>query len=89
MIKEIDVMVFDLQDIGTRVYTYVSSWLWLWKVALNWDWILLFWIAPNPIGGEILEGAVLKYPEFSSFVGLYPILIKAWADHWRAGQIIQ
>jgi uncharacterized protein YbbC (DUF1343 family) len=28
---------------------------------------------PNPIGGKVLEGAVLKYPEFSSFVGLYPI----------------
>ena len=73
MIKEIDVLVYDLQDIGTRVYTYVATMALAMEscAELGLDFIVLD--RPNPIGGEILEGAVLKYPEFSSFVGLYPI----------------
>jgi len=76
MIKEIDVMVFDLQDIGTRVYTYVATMALAMEscAELGLDFIVLD--RPNPIGGEILEGAVLKYPEFSSFVGLYPIPLR-------------
>ncbi|MDD8019739.1 MAG: DUF1343 domain-containing protein [Acidobacteriota bacterium] len=73
MIKGIDVLVFDLQDIGTRVYTYLATMALAMEscVELDVDFIVLD--RPNPLGGKILEGAVLKYPEFSSFVGLYPI----------------
>jgi len=73
MIKEIDVLVFDLQDIGTRVYTYVATMALAMEscAELGLDFIVLD--RPNPIGGQIVEGAILKYPEFSSFVGLYPI----------------
>ncbi len=73
MVEGIDVLVFDMQDIGTRVYTYVATMALAMEscAELGLDFIVLD--RPNPIGGEILEGAILKYPEFSSFVGLYPI----------------
>lgn len=76
MIKEIDVMVFDLQDIGTRVYTYVATMALAMESCAEQGLDFIVLDRPNPIGGEILEGAVLKYPEFSSFVGLYPIPLR-------------
>lgn len=76
MIKEIDVLVFDIQDVGTRVYTYVATMAYAMEVCaeLGVDFIVLD--RPNPINGITLEGAVLKYPEYSSFVGLYPIPLR-------------
>lgn len=76
MIKDIDVLVFDIQDVGTRVYTYVATMAYAMEVCagLGIDFIVLD--RPNPINGVSLEGAVLKYPEYSSFVGLYPIPLR-------------
>jgi uncharacterized protein YbbC (DUF1343 family) len=73
MVKGLDVLVFDIQDVGTRVYTYVATMALAMEscAELGIEFIVLD--RPNPIGGKILEGAVLKYPEYSSFVGLYPI----------------
>ncbi len=73
MVEEIEVMIFDLQDVGTRVYTYVATMAYAMEVCaeLGIDFIVLD--RPNPINGVLMEGAILKYPEFSSFVGLYPI----------------
>lgn len=73
MVKGLDVLVFDIQDVGTRVYTYVATMALAMEscAELGVEFIVLD--RPNPIGGKILEGAVLKYPEYSSFVGLYPI----------------
>lgn len=73
MVKEVEVMVFDIQEVGTRVYTYIATMAYAMEVCaeLGIDFIVLD--RPNPISGEIMEGAILKYPEFSSFVGLYPI----------------
>ncbi|MGB9835246.1 MAG: exo-beta-N-acetylmuramidase NamZ family protein [Candidatus Saccharicenans sp.] len=73
MVQEVEVMVFDIQDVGTRVYTYIATMAYAMEVCaeLGIDFIVLD--RPNPISGEIMEGAILKYPEFSSFVGLYPI----------------
>ncbi|HAV42315.1 MAG TPA: DUF1343 domain-containing protein, partial [Acidobacteria bacterium] len=73
MVKGLDVLVFDIQDVGTRVYTYVATMALAMEscAELGIEFIVLD--RPNPVGGKILEGAVLKYPEYSSFVGLYPI----------------
>ena len=72
MLDGIDAMVCDIQDVGTRVYTFV------WTVALCMEACaeagkpLVILDRPNPIGGDAAEGNVLD-PEFHSFVGLHPV----------------
>jgi uncharacterized protein YbbC (DUF1343 family) len=73
MIRDVDVLIFDLQDVGTRVYTYVATMAYAMQAAAESGIDFIVLDRPNPINGEVLEGPVLEYPEFSSFVGLYPI----------------
>jgi uncharacterized protein YbbC (DUF1343 family) len=72
MLDGVDVLVFDIQDVGARPYTFVSTMAYVMQSAAAAGkeiWIL---DRPNPIGGMLVEGPVLD-PEFKSFVGLYPI----------------
>jgi uncharacterized protein YbbC (DUF1343 family) len=72
MLDGIDVLVFDIQDVGARPYTYVSTMAYVMESAAAAGkeiWVL---DRPNPIGGTLVEGPVLD-PKFHSFVGLYPI----------------
>lgn len=73
MVEDIEVMIFDIQDVGTRVYTYIATMAYAMEVCarLGIDFMVLD--RPNPITGVLMEGTLLKYPDFSSFVGLYPI----------------
>jgi uncharacterized protein YbbC (DUF1343 family) len=75
-IADIDVLVFDIQDVGTRVYTYIATMAYAMQAcaASGVDFIVLD--RPNPINGLDMEGPILEYPEFSSFVGLYPIPLR-------------
>lgn len=73
MIENIEVMIFDIQDVGTRVYTYIATMAYAMEMCAELDLDFIVLDRPNPITGLFMEGAVLKYPEFSSFVGLYPI----------------
>jgi uncharacterized protein YbbC (DUF1343 family) len=73
MIKDIGVLVFDIQDVGTRVYTYVATMAYAMQAAAKSGIPFIVLDRPNPINGLIMEGPVLEYPEFSSFIGLYPI----------------
>jgi uncharacterized protein YbbC (DUF1343 family) len=70
MFSLIDTLLIDLQDVGTRVYTFSSTVLNCMKVAARLGKGIVILDRPNPIGGEILEGAVLK-PELYSFVGAF------------------
>lgn len=76
MIENVDVMVFDIQDIGTRVYTYISTLAYCMEVCAKNGIEFIVLDRPNPINGVIMEGPLLEYPEFSSFVGLFPIPIR-------------
>jgi len=72
MLAGIDVLVFDIQDVGARPYTFASTMAYVMESAKEHGkeiWIL---DRPNPIGGDHVEGPVLD-PRFRSFVGLYPI----------------
>jgi len=73
MLKDIDVLVFDIQDVGTRVYTYAATMDYVMQAAFQSGIPFIVLDRPNPINGLIMEGPVLEYPEFSSFIGLYPI----------------
>ena len=72
MLKEVDVLVYDLQEVGGRTWTYVSTMALSMQAAARKGIPFVVLDRPNPIGGEIVEGALLD-PKFKSFVGMYPI----------------
>jgi uncharacterized protein YbbC (DUF1343 family) len=72
MLKDVDVLVYDLQEVGGRTWTYVSTMALAMQAAKQKGIPFVVLDRPNPIGGEIVEGAQLD-PKFKSFVGMYPI----------------
>lgn len=71
-LKGVDVLLFDIQDIGSRSYTYISTMAAAMKGAAKHGKEFIVLDRPNPLGGEMVEGNILD-PEFSSFIGYYPI----------------
>lgn len=76
MIQAVDVMVFDLQDVGTRVYTYVATMAYAMQAAAAAGIPFVVLDRPNPINGVAMEGPILEFPEHSSFIGLYPVPLR-------------
>lgn len=76
MVESIDVLVFDIQDVGTRIYTYVATMAYCMDACAESDIDFIVLDRPNPINGMALEGPLLEYPDFSSFVGLYPVPVR-------------
>ena len=72
MLAAIDTLVIDLQDVGTRVYTYAWTVVNCLKACARNQKTVLILDRPNPLGGQIVEGPVLQR-EFESFVGMLPI----------------
>ena len=72
MIDLIDILIIDLQDVGTRVYTFISTMLNCLRIAASANKKVLILDRPNPLGGEIIEGNILNKTLFS-FVGPYSI----------------
>ncbi len=68
----IDLLVIDLQDVGTRVYTFISTMLFCLKEAAKAGKKVLLLDRPNPLGGVIVEGNLLR-PEFYSLVGPFAL----------------
>lgn len=76
MIESLDVMIFDIQDVGTRIYTYMATMAFCMEACAQSNIEFIVLDRPNPINGNILEGPILEYPEHSTFVGLYPIPVR-------------
>ena len=72
MLAEVDVLVVDLQDVGTRIYTYIYTLANCLRAARAHDLAVVVCDRPNPIGGDAIEGALLD-PAYASFVGQFPI----------------
>ncbi len=72
MLSEVDALVFDMQDVGCRIYTFVYTLANCMRVAKRLGKRVVVCDRPNPINGEQVAGAVLE-PEFASFVGQFPI----------------
>lgn len=72
-LKNIDVLLFDIQDVGVRFYTYISSLQEFMEAAFENDKLLIVLDRPNP-NGFYVDGPILK-PEFKSFVGMQPVPI--------------
>jgi len=75
-VEEIEVMVFDIQDVGTRVYTYAATMAYCMQACADAGVPFIVLDRPNPVNGVDMEGPVLEYPAFSSFVGLYPVPVR-------------
>ncbi|HEX2079956.1 MAG TPA: DUF1343 domain-containing protein [Longimicrobium sp.] len=72
MLRGIQALVFDIQDVGARPYTYVSTMALGMQAAKEAGIPFVVLDRPNPIGGTVVEGGVLD-PAFATFVGMYPI----------------
>ncbi|RYZ24183.1 MAG: DUF1343 domain-containing protein [Chitinophagaceae bacterium] len=72
-LRDIDILVYDIQDVGARFYTYISSLQYLMEAALENNVPLLVLDRPNPVG-DLVDGPVLD-PKFKTFVGLQPVPI--------------
>ena len=74
MLKGIDVLVFDIQDIGVRYYTYISTMGLAMQAAAEANIPFVVLDRPNPLGGEYVSGYVLE-KRHTSFVGQFPVPI--------------
>jgi uncharacterized protein YbbC (DUF1343 family) len=72
MLRNVDILVYDIQDIGARSYTYISTMGLAMEAAAENDKEFMVLDRPNPLGGERVEGPVTE-PGFISFVGQFPI----------------
>ena len=72
MLQEIDTLIIDLQDVGTRVYTFVYTVSYCMEAAKREGVKVLVLDRPNPINGVQIEGNCLD-PQWASFVGRYPM----------------
>ncbi|HLL00019.1 MAG TPA: DUF1343 domain-containing protein [Myxococcaceae bacterium] len=68
----LDALVFDIQDVGSRYYTYVYTMALAMKVAAQAKVPFFVLDRPNPLGGTLIEGNLVG-ERFRSFVGLYPL----------------
>ncbi|MDA8083149.1 MAG: DUF1343 domain-containing protein [Nitrospiraceae bacterium] len=75
MLRDIDLMVVDLQDVGARYYTFIWTLGLIMEACLEAGKSVVILDRPNPIGGDRIEGPVLK-EGFSSFVGLRPFPVR-------------
>jgi uncharacterized protein YbbC (DUF1343 family) len=74
MLDNIDALIFDIQDIGSRYYTYVYTMAYAMEATKEKGIPFIVLDRPNPVNGTLVEGPILD-PKFSSFIGLYPIPI--------------
>src|SRR5437870_13230497 len=75
MLKDLDVLLVDLQDVGTRYYTFIWT-MYLCMSACEKARVQVVVLdRPNPINGVTIEGPVLD-PNYKSFVGLHPIPVR-------------
>ncbi|WP_404802158.1 exo-beta-N-acetylmuramidase NamZ family protein [Bacillus infantis] len=75
MLENVDVLLFDIQDVGTRFYTYIYTMAYAMEAAKENDIPFIVLDRPNPLGGTEVEGPVLETP-YKSFVGNYEIPLR-------------
>ena len=74
-LKGIDILVYDIQDVGLRYYTFIYTMAYCIEAAAEVGIPFVVLDRPNPLGGEIVSGACIK-PELSSFVGDYELPVR-------------
>jgi uncharacterized protein YbbC (DUF1343 family) len=71
-LRRLDALLFDVQDVGSRYYTYLATMGLAMRAAAKNKLRFLVFDRPNPVGGQSVEGGVV-HPGFESFVGLFPV----------------
>ena len=71
-LQDVDAVVFDLQDVGARFYTYISTLTYVMESCAAYQKPLVVLDRPNP-NGDRLDGPVLDTAQFRSFVGMHPV----------------
>src|SRR5215211_7350388 len=94
MLQDVDVLVFDMQDVGCRIYTFVYTLANCMRAAKKFGKRVIVCDRPNPINGEAVAGTVLD-AEYASFVGQFPIatrhgmtvceLARMFNEHFKIG----
>lgn len=94
MLQDIDVLVFDMQDVGCRIYTFVYTLANCMRAARRLGKKVVVCDRPNPINGASIAGNILE-PEFASFVGQFPLptrhgmtvaeLARMFNEHFQIG----
>ncbi|MGD8343790.1 MAG: DUF1343 domain-containing protein [Desulfobacterales bacterium] len=94
MLDSIDVLLVDLQDVGTRVYTFIYTLSYCLEAARALNKKVVVLDRPNPINGQTVEGNCLQ-PDYRSFVGRYALpmrhgltigeLAKLFNEHFKIG----
>lgn len=94
MLEETDVLVFDMQDVGCRIYTFIYTLANCMRAAKREGKRVVVCDRPNPLGGVELAGTILE-PEYASFVGQFPLptrhgmtvceLARMFNEHWGIG----
>ena len=75
MLKGINTLVVDLQDVGTRIYTYIYTLTYAMEACADLGIKVVVLDRPNPIGGDLVEGNILDLA-FQSFVGRHPLPVR-------------
>jgi uncharacterized protein YbbC (DUF1343 family) len=75
ILKNIEIIVFDLQDVGVRFYTYISTLALVMQACKKFGKKIIVLDRPNPINGKAVEGNLVE-PNYISFVGIYPLPIR-------------
>ncbi len=98
MMAPIDVLLVDLQDVGTRVYTFIYTLSYCLEAAAASGIRVIVLDRPNPINGRDMEGNVLQ-PEWASFVGRFPLpmrhamtigeIARLFNDHFGGGAALE
>ena len=73
MLKDVDVLVYDIEDVGVRQYTYESTMTHAMEAAAEKKIPIVILDRPNPVTGRIMEGNILE-PGFETFVGIHQVL---------------
>ncbi|HJU91930.1 MAG TPA: DUF1343 domain-containing protein [Pyrinomonadaceae bacterium] len=94
MLQDIDALVFDMQDVGCRIYTFVYTLANCMRAARRLGKKVIVCDRPNPINGASMAGNILE-PEYASFVGQFPLptrhgmtvgeLAQMFNEHFKIG----
>ncbi|EAT59542.1 exo-beta-N-acetylmuramidase NamZ family protein [Chlorobium ferrooxidans] len=75
LLDDLDLILFDIQDVGSRYYTYVNTLALFMEVLSGKESEIMVLDRPNPLGGAIVEGPMLDM-ECKSFVGIFPVPVR-------------
>jgi uncharacterized protein YbbC (DUF1343 family) len=75
LLDGLDLVIFDIQDVGSRYYTYLNTLALFMEAAGGFDIEIMVLDRPNPLGGTVIEGPLLD-PAYHSFVGVMPVPVR-------------